>query len=451
MKLTETYTLADFQPRNTESLEWQVIDDCLTDSDVIAQAVGIVKPAFFNTPSLRDLWKTIVEEFNAGNPSPGYSAMFKQPKDVATSYSAWKTQQMQIADRFGTTPEEALRHINILRTESARRRCHAAALKFLELSNGSETEGELYAKAADIVAGIEDDTLKTEYSIGEIFNEIAEDVEQRRKDYAAGRMPCVATGFPNLDSCLNGGFKRGQLIIMAARPSVGKTAVALQMMQNAAEFGNRSVFFSIEMMRDELGNRILYSTDKVSVWEIFSGQMDWNNFDQAAMEKGSLPITVNDRARDLSEIISRMTILHRQGKCDLAIVDYLGLINPTDRRIPLYQQIAEVTGTMKVTAKRLGIPILLLCQLNRDAAKGSEEPQLYHLRDSGSIEQDADIVLMLQTDAVTNGLNIFVRKNRHGESNVKIILKTNQTRSRYEDVTDIPSSIDDTNLNQPAL
>jgi len=443
MKKSETFTLADFQPRNTESLEWQVIDDCLTDTDIIPQAVGIVKPSYFYNPYICDLWKTIVEEFNGGNPSPGYAALFKQPKEVSTAYSAWKTQQMQTADRFGTTPDEAMRHINILRTESARRRCHAAALKFLELSNGNESEGELYARAADIVAGIEDDTLKVEYTIDEIFNEIAEDVEQRRKDYAAGKMPCVATGFPNLDSCLNGGFKRGQLIIMAARPSVGKTAVALQIMQNAAAFGNRSVFFSIEMMRDELGNRILYSTDRVSVWEVFSGQMDWDNFDQAVKEKGRLPITVNDKARDLSEIISRMTILNRQGKCDLAIVDYLGLVNPTDHRIPLYQQIAEITGTMKVTAKRLGIPILLLCQLNREAAKANEEPQLYHLRDSGSIEQDADIVLMLQTDAVTNGVNIFVRKNRHGQSNVKIILKTNETRSRYEDVTDFPTNIDD--------
>lgn len=444
MNPNQTYTLADFQPRDTESLEWQVIDDCLADTDIIPQAVGIVKPSFFSNPLIRNLWTDIVAEFNEGNTSPGYSAMFKQPKAAMTAYSAWKTKNIESEGRFGITPDEAMRHINILRNEAARRRCHAAALKFLELSNGNEPEGELYAKAADIVSEIEDDTLKMEYTIGEIFNEIAEEVEQRRRDYEAGKMPCVATGFPNLDSCLNGGFKRGQLIVMAARPSVGKTAVALQMMQNAAGFGNRSVFFSIEMMRDELGNRVLYSTDLVTVWEVFSGQMDWGNFDRAVKQKANLPIMVNDRVRDLAEIVSRMTILNRQGRCDFAIVDYLGLINPTDHRIPLYQQIAEVTGTMKATAKRLGIPILLLCQLNRDAAKANEEPQLYHLRDSGAIEQDADIVLMLQTDAVTNGLDIFVRKNRHGESNVKIILKVNQTRSRYEDVTDNPFSIDDT-------
>jgi len=207
------------------------------------------------------------------------------------------------------------------------------------------------------------------------------------------------------------------------------------MMLNASEHGNKAVFFSIEMMRDELGNRVLLSTDRVSVWEIFSGQMDWTNFEAAVKEKGRLPVMVNDRARDLAEIVSRMTILNRQGKCDIAFVDYLGLINPTDTRVPLYQQIAEVTGTMKVTAKRLRIPIVLLCQLNRDAAKDKGEPQLYNLRDSGAIEQDADVVLMLQADPVTNDLNIYVRKNRHGENNGRIVLRTNSTRSRYEDIT----------------
>ena len=108
-----------------------------------------------------------------------------------------------------------------------------------------------------------------------------------------------------------------------------------------------------------------------------------------------------------------------------------GLINPSDKRIPLYQQIAEVTGTMKVTAKKLGIPIVLLCQLNRDAAKEDTDPDLYHLRDSGSIEQDADIVMMLRRKG--DDLNILVRKNRHGDSNLRITLETNETRTNYRD------------------
>ena len=128
-----------------------------------------------------------------------------------------------------------------------------------------------------------------------------------------------------------------------------------------------------------------------------------------------------------------MTILSRRGQCDIAFVDYLGLIDTADKKIPLYQQIAEITGTMKVTAKRLRIPIVLLCQLNRDAAKDDCDPDLYHLRDSGSIEQDADIVLMLRRNQ--DDLDILVRKNRHGDSNVRIKLGTNITRTNYHELS----------------
>ena len=114
-------------------------------------------------------------------------------------------------------------------------------------------------------------------------------------------------------------------------------------------------------------------------------------------------------------------------------MDYLGLIDTADKRIPLYQQIAEVTGTMKVTAKRLGIPIVLLCPLNRDAAKDDIDPDLYHLRDSGSIEQDADIVLMLRRNG--DNLDLLGRKNRHGDSNIRITLGTNGTRTNYHEVS----------------
>lgn len=427
------HTLSEFTPRNTEALEWQIIDDVMMDNDVLAEVITAVKPSFFSDDTRRKFWNDIVAEFNDGDTIPGYTALSKQPAAVQTTYNAWKTDALQKFDRFGVTPNEVLRHIEILRVEAAHRRGYLAALSLLQLCNGPDTEAEFYGKAATCFASIEDDTLKTEYALGEVINEVAADVQRRADEYNEGRNPHICTGFPSLDSDLNGGFRRGNLIIIAARPGVGKTAVALQMARNAAAVGNPVAFFSIEMMRDEIGNRMLLSTDFVTVYEIFSGRMNWTAFEQGAAELERLPITVNDSARDLAEIVSRMTVLVRQDKCRIAFVDYLGLINPTDRRVPLYQQIAEITGTMKATAKRLGIPIVLLCQLNRDAAKGDEPPQLYHLRDSGSIEQDADVVLMLQTDAATNDLNLYVRKNRHGQNGREVHLRTNGTRSKYED------------------
>lgn len=434
MKHQLEFTLADIKPKDTADAEWQVLNDAMNDNDLIPEIISIVRPEHFTADGRRMLWENIVTEFNNGSPVAGYVALSKVPKDVALEHSAFVERAMMNNHIVtASTKDQAIAHIAVLRDASARRRAYDAAIALLQLSNGNDNESEVYAKATTAVQSIEDRTVKEEYTIGEVFNEIADEVQERKRLYDAGRKTSVATGFGNLDNVVDGGFKRGQLVVVAARPSIGKTAIAIQMMRNAAQDGNRCVFFSIEMMRDEIGNRMLYSTERISSFQVWTGNMDWQEFEQAVGAMGNLPILINDRARNLSELVTRMTVLSRQGKCDIAFVDYLGLINPSDKRIPLYQQIAEVTGTMKVTAKKLGIPIVLLCQLNRDAAKDDYDPDLFNLRDSGSIEQDADIVLMLRRNG--DDLNILVRKNRHGDANVRITLRTNETRTNYRDVS----------------
>ena len=429
----QLFTLADLQPKDTADIEWQVLHDLMNDNDIIPEVVSVIRPDFFTTDGRRGMWNDIVAEFNNGSSVAGYVAFSKLPKDVALEYNAF-VERATVNSHINTasTHDQALAHIGVLRDAAARRRAYHFGLLMLQLSHGNDTETDLYSKATTAIQALEDRTVKEEYTIGEVFNQIADDVQERKRMTDAGRKTCIVSGFPNLDNVVDGGFKRGQLVIVAARPSIGKTALAIQMMRNAAQDGNRCVFFSIEMMRDEIGNRMLYSTGLINSYQIWTGKMDWQSFEQAVTDMGRLPILLNDHARNLSDIVFRMNALSRQGKCDIAFVDYLGLINPEDHRIPLYQQIADVTGTLKVTAKRLGIPIVLLCQLNRNAAKEDYDPDLYDLRDSGSIEQDADIVLMLRRRG--DDLNILVRKNRHGDSNLRITLRTNDTRTNYEDV-----------------
>ncbi len=417
--------------RDTTEIEWTVLMDFAENNDALAELIPAIKPEYF-TGTKVDLWRDIVREFNDGSVTSVLTALSKpQHKAHFEAYLA------RMSRRQGYVPaDEVMRHTRLLREEAARRRCSYAAMRLVHLASGGDDEGEIYAKAAEIVSSIEDDTLKSEFSLCEIINNIADQVQKRKAERDAGRLPSIPTGFPDLDTMTDGGWKNGSLVILAARPSVGKTSIALQFARASAEAGFRTAIFSIEMTAEELGNRMLYSTDLVTSNEIWYGNMDWNNFETASGRLANLPILVNERARDIAEIVSRLTILHRQHKCDIAFVDYLGLIRPDDLRIPLYQQIADVTGTLKSVAKRLGIPIILLCQLNREAAK-NEKPQLYHLRDSGSIEQDADIVLMLtetQGDGDTPDIQMYIRKNRHGQRNVYIQLRPNETRSAYREV-----------------
>lgn len=424
------FTLADIQPKDTSNFEWQVLSDLMADDDLIPEVVSAINQDCFSSEGRKALFNAIVTEFNKGTAVAGYVAFAQMPKDVQTEFNAFNERNARAVSSV-STKDEAVAHIAVLRSAAARRRAYHAGLALLQISTGNDSESGVYSRAVDAVRNIEDKTVKEEYSIGEVFNEIADEIQERKKLYDSGKKTSIASGFPNLDNVIDGGFKRGQLIIVAARPSIGKTALAIQLMENAARDGNKCVFFSIEMMRQEIGHRMLYSTERINSFQVWTGQMDWQGFESAVAEMGNLPILLNDHARNLSELETRMTVLARQGRCDIAFVDYLGLINPTDRRIPLYQQIAEVTGTMKVTAKKLGIPIVLLCQLNRDAAKEDTDPDLYHLRDSGSIEQDADIVMMLRRKG--DDLNILVRKNRHGDSNLRITLETNETRTNYRD------------------
>ena len=424
------FTLADIQPKDTSNFEWQVLSDLMSDDDLIPEVVSAINQDCFSSEGRKALFNAIVTEFNKGTAVAGYVAFAQMPKDVQTEFNAFNERNARAVSSV-STKDEAVAHIAVLRSAAARRRAYHAGLALLQISTGNDSESDVYSRAVDAVRNIEDKTVKEEYSIGEVFNEIADEIQERKKLYDSGKKTSIASGFPNLDNVIDGGFKRGQLIIVAARPSIGKTALAIQLMENAARDGNKCVFFSIEMMRQEIGHRMLYSTERINSFQVWTGQMDWQGFESAVAEMGNLPILLNDHARNLSELETRMTVLARQGRCDIAFVDYLGLINPTDRRIPLYQQIAEVTGTMKVVAKKLGIPIVLLCQLNRDAAGNDVDPDLYHLRDSGSIEQDADIVLMLRRK--DDDLNILIRKNRHGESNLRITLKTNDTRTKYYD------------------
>lgn len=422
----DTIQLADIRPRNTEDVELQVLKDLTEDNDLVAEVINVIRPDHFTSEGRKHFWNRIVSHFNEGHNVPGYRAFAEVDAETRDAFVAFR-------DRVNSssTKDQALSHIAVLRDEAARRRAYYCGLSILQLSTGTCTESEVFSRATEAVQGIEDKAVREEYSVREIFNEISGEVEERKALFDQGRKTCISSGIGSLDNVIDGGFKRGNLIVIAARPSIGKTALAIQLMRNTASNGNKTIFFSIEMMRDEIGNRMLYSTEKVNSYQVWTGNVDWKGFNQAVKEMEDLPILVNDHARDLTDIVSRMTILARRGQCDIAFVDYLGLINTADKKIPLYQQIAEITGTMKVTAKRLGIPIVLLCQLNRDAAKDDCDPDLYHLRDSGSIEQDADIVLMLRR--YQDDLQILVRKNRHGDSNLRITLATNETRTNYYD------------------
>ena len=446
--------LADIPVPETSRFEWQVLSDIIQENATMAGVMQIVDESHFTSDQRKAIWNECVRRFNENEPFDLSSvALAVGPEFVQHIFSSTG----EVDDMGFRYAEE---HARILRHANARRLCYKAGMAILGLSQEQgTTDASIYSRAADVVSQLEPTNAKREVRLVEAINLLADEIGRRELDKMEGRPNRTTTGISSVDDVLYGGMAPGNLVIVAARPSVGKTALSLHMMKAAAAQGRKAAMFSIEMTCDELTMRLVSSISEeyedenygglddrprrplVSPYKIANGfdtPDDWDRFEKAVKELEKLPIVVNDYARDLRDIVSRVTVLNKQGLCDVAYVDYLGLIKQAmaDSRAPLYQQIADITGTLKATAKNLRIPIVLLCQLNREAAKQNKAPQLFNLRDSGSIEQDADVVLMLNQTPGPKlpDLEVWVRKNRQGEKDFGVLMRPNDNYTDFKEM-----------------
>ena len=417
---------------DTTSIERQVLTNAVFEPYELTDYIGIITPEMFSDDKRRKIWDIIVKRFNAGE-----QVAITSIHTILTKAELYEVTAEGIRAESFAGREQAL----LLRDAAARRRAYEAAMRTLYMScDPMATEDEIIAEIAAAAQSVESGSLRpNESGLPEVINAVAEDLQEWKQNAATGKRTRIPTGFYNLDNLMNQGWKGGQLIILAARPSIGKTAVMLHFAKTAATYGFNAGIFTLEMTKKEIVSRLLFSTGRISPSAFYDGSVQWEDFEGAAGQISNLPIVINDTANRMAELLSRMTALHNRGKCDIAFIDYLGLIrNESNGRTPLYQVIAENTATLKSTAKKLDIPIVLLCQLNRDAAQDGQEPQLYHLRDSGGIEQDADVVMMLQpTDHADPDLppdiNLWIRKNRNGDKNLAIVLGPDKSYTQFNE------------------
>jgi replicative DNA helicase len=354
------------------------------------------------------------------------------------------------------TPFTALQHAQQLRASAVRRRAYHSAVRLIQSATKPDTgELDVFEAAQQLTMDIQGERpIVAEATMDVVMDAVDAEVKENRENSASGKRTRIPTGFYTLDGLTYQGWGPGQLIILAARPSIGKTAIMLQMAKAAARSNFPATIFSLEMTKEELGKRLLFSTGRIRPFEVATGNVDGQQYAPASQEIRNLPIYINDESRTLAGLLSRITVSVMQGRCKIAFIDYLGLITIDESgRSPLYQQIAKATRELKLIAKRQKIPIVLLCQLNREAAKEDRSPQLYDLRDSGSIEQDADVVLMLEQEKrVTEdqqerpNINIWVRKNRQFQKDIKITVKPNDSYSSFKEINDSGEQYDDGDL-----
>ena len=244
-----------------------------------------------------------------------------------------------------------------------------------------------------------------------------------------GATPGVPTGLKDLDN-LTGGLHPSELVILAARPSMGKTALALNIAEYATvESQVPTLFVSLEMSRLELAHRLLCSQGKIDS-EKFRRNMissaDRRKLVEASAKISQAPLFIDDTpSRTVTGIGASARRLKRKEKLQLLVIDYLQLIEPDNSKDPRQEQVAKMTRRLKGLARELQIPVLCLAQLNRQADTGKEgnRPRLSHLRESGAIEQDADVVMFIHREAEENRdqpkpdcdeAEVMVAKQRNG-------------------------------------
>ena len=428
MRRTE-HTIVEFPMPDPTPLEGKLLNSVLADNSYLSDLQRIVKPEFFSSKENRKVWLTIVEMYRKG-----------ENVDMTTIFPKVDRKNFidNIAGAEATYGSGVLQLGCSLMDTYVKREAYYQAVRILQCVEGGHTVEEVSTLfndfAKDINDKLSDDGTR---SAVEVANELAEDIMN-------GRMSRVPTPFDNLNFMTYGGFGSGNLVILAARPSVGKTTLGLQIAQNASRIGRKAYFYSLEMTAKELVQRLIVGTGEVSTLDIVTQNVEWENYEKAVGWAVNSNLRINDKAKTLDELCTRITLDAQAGNCDIAFIDYLGLIRYSDRQKTQAQVIGEITARLKSVAKECNIPVVLLCQLNRESAKEGRSPQLFDLRDSGSIEQDADLVLMLERPRDDMGvtledrIDMWVRKNRGGKTSLEnpIRLQGNKNYSEFHEITE---------------
>ncbi len=268
--------------------------------------------------------------------------------------------------------------------------------------------------------------------------------EEKKKDYIG--IPCGISAVDKYTTGLN----KSDLIIIGARPGMGKTSFCLNIARNIAVNSGKTVcFFSLEMTRDQLAQRMLSNEACIKSEKLRTGELtqeDFVNLGIASERLGKAPIYF-DETSGITVPEIKAKVRRMNGACDVVIIDYLGLLRSSERKENRVQEVSDITRNLKIMAKELNIPVICCAQLNRGTeSKGSSHiPALSDLRESGSIEQDADIVLFLHREAYYSADSeqptdqtkamCIIAKNRHGETaNVELHWDGQFTRFSSQDV-----------------
>ncbi|MBQ7466455.1 MAG: replicative DNA helicase [Clostridia bacterium] len=424
-------TLPKNMPNSLEA-EQSVLCSAMIDSDASLNIVARLKEDDFYSESHKIIFNAMQELYKANKPIDFVTlADYLQSHDQIASvggisYLTSLTNTLPSAAHYAT-------YVDIVKKNSTLREVIVASNKIINKAYSGENEDTLGFAEKAIFEISEKGQVSALEKLADSLSDVMETFDDINK--GGGKVRGVPTGFYQLDRMTNG-LQKSDLIILAARPSVGKTSFAMNVVSNAALEGNaRCAVFSLEMSKEQLAQRMLCSVANVDMTKALHGELedqDWTKLWKAHKKLSNCKIYVDDNALNTpSQIMSKCRKLKRERGLDLIMIDYLQLMESDVKSDSQQDKIREISRRMKILAKEINVPVILLSQLSRAVEKRPNSvPGLSDLRDSGAIEQDADIVIFLHrpddqnpATALAKGqeapknyqVQLIVAKHRNGE------------------------------------
>jgi len=448
-------------PPHSLEAEESLLGSLLIDKDAIIKVADNIMPQDFYKDAHKIIFEVIKELYGNQEPIDIITLSNRLEEKKQLSAIGGRSYLAHLSNVVATSGNIA-NYANIIQRKATLRRLQQAAAEISSMSFNEEKEiDEILDETEKKVFGVSRKYLKNAFlPIDSLLTAAFDRIDDLHK--YSGKLRGLSTGFPDLDNLL-AGLQKSDLIILAARPSVGKTSLALDIARQAAIKSKEGVgIFSLEMSKEQLVDRLLCAQANVSLWKMRTGNLsdkeDDNDFARIGEAMGKLaeaPIYIDDSGTlSIMEIRAKARRLQMEKGLGLIVIDYLQLMEGRgkygDNRV---QEIAEISRGLKSIARELNIPILALAQLSRAVeATHPAIPKLSHLRDSGSIEQDADIVMFIYRKAADRGYNvadlpmderykaeIYIAKHRNGPTG-KVDLYFDENTVSFKSLSKMPTN-----------
>ena len=425
-------------PQNVDA-EMSVLGGMMLSKDAIADVIEILRSTDFYRPAHASVYDVVVELFGRGDPADAVTVGAELKRKGELERIGGLPYLHTLVATVPTAANAAY-YAGIVREQAQLRSLVEVGTRIVQLgytTDGADVEGLVNLAQSEVFA-VSEQRNSTDYvTLEQVVPELYEELE--RNANRDGGLDGVPTGFSELDAKLNG-LRAGQMIIIAARPGGGKSTLAMDICRSCAVHNNKAAaYFSLEMNRTELSMRLLAAESRVFLDRMIKGELetrDWQEIARTLDKISQAPLIVDDSPNmTMGEIRAKSRRMKQQFDIQLIVIDYLQLLTSGGKSVESRQQ--------EVLAKELEIPIVAVAQLNRDSEKRNDKrPQVADLRESGSLEQDADVVLLIHREDMFNentekqGMaDIIIGKQRSGPTGI-VELAFQGHFSRFAEVAD---------------